>query len=155
MSSDSRIALALITALDDEALDLLAARLAPRLSDNGRDDTRPIAYTVATLAAQLGLSPRAIRGAIDRGELQAVRRGRHYIIAASAVETWTMPEAGRSVRRASAQRSRPTSGRGVMATALAKVETTGYSTGQGKSAPAVRKHPGAGNRRIGPDAHLR
>src|SRR4051794_32740810 len=42
-------------------------------------------YTPATLAAELGRSPRAIRAAIARGELDAVKRGRGYVIGVDAV----------------------------------------------------------------------
>jgi excisionase family DNA binding protein len=43
------------------------------------------AFTVATLAAELGRTERSIRAAIARGELQAVKRGRGYVISADAV----------------------------------------------------------------------
>ena len=46
------------------------------------------AYTVATLALELGRSERSIRAAIARGELQAVKRGRGYVISADAVADW-------------------------------------------------------------------
>lgn len=90
MSSDAQLALALVGALDDAALDVLARRLAPRLSDftAGTGAGKPIAYTVATLALELGLSPRAIRGAIERGELAASKRGGRWLIGADAVMAW-------------------------------------------------------------------
>lgn len=46
------------------------------------------AFTVATLAAELGRSQRSIRAAIARGELDAVKRGRGYVISADAVAEW-------------------------------------------------------------------
>ena len=52
-------------------------------------------YTPATLAAELGRTPRAIRAAIARGELDAVKRGRGWVIPADAVERWAQgPVAG-------------------------------------------------------------
>jgi excisionase family DNA binding protein len=48
----------------------------------------PPAYTVASLAAALGVSPRVIRGAITRGDLQAAKRGGRWIISAAAVRRW-------------------------------------------------------------------
>lgn len=90
MSSDAQLALALVAALDDAALDVLARRLAPRLREStaGAGAGKPIAYTVATLAHELGLSPRAIRGAIERGELAATKRGGRWLISADAVTVW-------------------------------------------------------------------
>ena len=46
------------------------------------------AFTVATLAVELGRSERSIRAAIARGELQAVKRGRGWVISADAVAEW-------------------------------------------------------------------
>jgi excisionase family DNA binding protein len=54
------------------------------------------AFTVATLAAELGRSERSIRAAIARGELQAVKRGRGYVIAADAVADWARAPIPRS-----------------------------------------------------------
>ena len=52
-------------------------------------DSRAPAYTVASLACELGRSERSIRGgAIGRGELEAVKRGRGYVISADAVSVW-------------------------------------------------------------------
>lgn len=59
-------------------------------------NTEPIAvkpaYTVARLAAEVGRTPRSIRAAIARGELQAAKRGRGYVIGADAVVEWTYTE---------------------------------------------------------------
>jgi excisionase family DNA binding protein len=60
------------------------------------------AYTVASLAAALGLSPRTVRGAITRGELAAVKRGGRWIISAEAVRAWAQHDA--AARRAPARR---------------------------------------------------
>jgi excisionase family DNA binding protein len=55
----------------------------------------PSAYTPRTLAAELGCTPRAVRAAIERGDLQARRSGRGYVIAAEAVAAWATPAARR------------------------------------------------------------
>lgn len=70
--------------------------LQPDPSTSGPEHT---AYTVASLAAELAVTPRVIRGAIHRGELQAVRRGSVYLITAEAVRSWATPEVPRRPRR--------------------------------------------------------
>jgi hypothetical protein len=63
------------------------------------------AYTPATLAAEIGRTPRSIRAAITRGELAAVKRGRGWVIGVEAVAAWVhvapnaSAPAGRSRRR--------------------------------------------------------
>ena len=74
-------------------------------------------YTPQTLAAELGRSPRAIRGAIARGELEAVKRGRGWVIAAGAVERWAATSRAAAGGRGSRRRRVP--GRGPMGRALA------------------------------------
>ena len=64
----------------------------------GPQATAP-AYTVASLAAALKVSPRAIRGAIARGELAAAKRGGRWIIAAGAVEAWAQEDVTLTVSR--------------------------------------------------------
>jgi excisionase family DNA binding protein len=49
----------------------------------------PAAYTVATLADDLGVSPKTVHGAIHRGELEAVKCGSRWLISAEAVRAWT------------------------------------------------------------------
>jgi excisionase family DNA binding protein len=49
----------------------------------------PAAYTVATLAHDLGVSTKTVRGAIHRGELDAVKSGSRWLISAEAVRAWT------------------------------------------------------------------
>jgi excisionase family DNA binding protein len=93
----------LLDELDEKALLLLAKRLAPHL---GRLDQRnpaipPVAYTVHSLAAELGVSPKAIRCAIARGELRGVKRGSRWIITADAVSEWAAP----SIPRCTSARS--------------------------------------------------
>jgi excisionase family DNA binding protein len=93
LSGESQLALALVATLDDAALDALARRLAPYFASAAAADgaKKAIAYTVATLADELGLSQRAIRGAIERGELPAVKRGGRWLIDAVAVAVWVQP----------------------------------------------------------------
>jgi excisionase family DNA binding protein len=69
-----------------------------------------LAYTVASLAAALGVSPRAVRGAITRGELVAVKRGGRWIISADAVRAWAQDDGTPrrvAARRPSTRRDRP------------------------------------------------
>jgi excisionase family DNA binding protein len=87
--------------LDDDALDALADRIADRLADRivPTTSTPPVAYTPTTLAAELGITARAVRAAIERGDLQARRSGRGYVIGAEAVAAWASSSA-RARRRA-------------------------------------------------------
>jgi hypothetical protein len=52
----------------------------------------PSVYTPQTLAAELGHTPRAVRAAIERGELEARWSGRGYVIGADAVAAWAKPQ---------------------------------------------------------------
>ena len=61
----------------------------------------PAVYTPQTLAAELGITARAVRAAIERGDLEARRSGRGYVIGAEAVATWAKPA---TRRRASVER---------------------------------------------------
>jgi len=108
-------------ARDPEAIERLRALVAPTAA-------RPSApaYTVAQLAAETGLSPKAVRGAIARGELEAVKRGTRWIVSADAVAAWATAPPSKSrmtggARRRTANRDR------VMARAL------GADAGQGVS----------------------
>ena len=85
--------------LDDQALTLLAHRLGPYLTllQRPAPTCGRIAYTVLSLAAEIGVSPKAIRCAIARGELQAVKRGARWIISAQAVDQWTSTPRSRPV----------------------------------------------------------
>jgi hypothetical protein len=99
------LAALLLDGLDEDALRSLAKRLAPHLS-RLKDPNQPahIAYTVDSLAAELGVSPKAIRCAIGRGELHAVKRGSRWIISSGAVAEWATAIEPR--------RARPHGGRG-------------------------------------------
>lgn len=81
------------------------------------------AYTVAALASAIGVSARAIRGAIGRGELAAVKRGGRWLIAADAVRAWTARDetraSGRSVPRRRGEDKR------VLADALGRLDAPG------------------------------
>jgi excisionase family DNA binding protein len=72
--------------LEDADLVELASRLEP-FTPTGAAAPAAV-YSPATLAAELGRSERSIRGAIARGELDAVRRGRGWVISAEAVTEW-------------------------------------------------------------------
>lgn len=64
------------------------------------------AYTVQSLATELGRTPRSVRGAIERGELEATKRGRGYVISAEAVSRWASAPPEAAPRRS--RRPRPT-----------------------------------------------
>ena len=87
-------------------------RLVELLEERGlihAEPTTPV-YTVASLAEALGVSAKAVRGAIARGELDAVKRGGRWIIPAEAVDAWAHPPAVAAVthvRRSRAKSSRP------------------------------------------------
>ena len=79
----------LLEGLSDRDLAVFARRLLPHLHEGQLDRGRAhSAYTVASLAAELGVSAKAIRCAIARHELQAVKRGSRWIISADAVGEW-------------------------------------------------------------------
>jgi excisionase family DNA binding protein len=82
--SDLARALVAELARDPEALERLRALVAPEALRSG---SAP-AFTVRSLAAELGRSERSIRAAIARGELDAIKRGRGYVISRDAVEAW-------------------------------------------------------------------
>jgi len=130
--SDARLALAVVEALDDRALELLAEKLAPLRAAGGAPDPGPVAFTVATLAVELGLTERQVRGMIHRGEIPAAKRGCGYVIARNAVEAWAAPDeggleghalgpAGRDATPLASARGR--AHRPVMAAALARLDT--------------------------------
>ena len=79
----------LLEGLTEQDLAVFARRLLPHLQEGQLDRARAhFAYTVASLAAELGVSAKAIRCAIARHELRAVKRGSRWIISADAVSEW-------------------------------------------------------------------
>ncbi len=75
------------------------------------------AYTVESLARAVGLSPKAVRNAIGRGDLEALKRGGRWIISTSAAERWSEPDrSGRFSRRSARLVATP------LADALARFE---------------------------------
>ena len=91
----------LLEGLTERDLAVFARRLLPHLQEGLRDRAGAhSAYTVASLAAELGVSAKAVRCAIARHELQAVKRGSRWIISADAVSEWaTAGEAHHATRR--------------------------------------------------------
>jgi len=83
------LATLLLEGLTEQDLAVFARRLLPHLEEGqlGRAGGHS-AYTVASLAAELGVSAKAVRCAIARHELQAVKRGSRWIISADAVSEW-------------------------------------------------------------------
>jgi excisionase family DNA binding protein len=82
------LASVLVDSLDDETLALLARRLTPHLGQPAQATVSSVAYTVASLASELGVSAKTIRCAIARQELRAVKRGARWIISSQAVAEW-------------------------------------------------------------------
>ncbi len=112
----------IVDGLTERELGVLARRLLPHLrqpSDLGVECTQA-PYTVASLAAKLGVSHKAIRCAIARHELSAVKRGARWIISAEAVREWATPSEARPrpgyKRLATASKAAGTSLRSVLCT---------------------------------------
>jgi excisionase family DNA binding protein len=107
-SASSALAAHLLGELDENAIGLLAERLVPHLARLGDRNAAVAhaAYTVQSLAADLGVSPKAIRCAIARGELRGVKRGSRWIIPPEAVEEWAIPSSpGRMTPRNCSRRA--------------------------------------------------
>lgn len=103
-SPSSLVASLILDGLDEHGLAVLARRLLPHLTQSAdrHADRGNVAYTVASLAAELCVSEKAIRCEIARRELSAVKRGSRWIISAEAVSAWaTASEARRASRRPS------------------------------------------------------
>jgi hypothetical protein len=79
----------LLEGLTEQDLAVFARRLLPHLEEGQLDRAgRHSAYTVASLAAKLGVSAKAVRCAITRQALHAVKRGSRWIISTDAVSEW-------------------------------------------------------------------
>jgi hypothetical protein len=79
----------LVEGLTEQDLAVFARRLLPHLKEGQLDRAGGhSAYTVASLAAEIGVSAKAVRCAITRQELHAVKRGSRWIISADAVSEW-------------------------------------------------------------------
>ncbi len=104
--SAAPLARALVAAIaaDPDALGQLRELLRDDTDHQGQP-TRA-AFTVATLAADLYLSPKVVRAAIRRGELAAVKRGGRWVIASEAVAAWATPVAASARRRSTPSRLR-------------------------------------------------
>lgn len=85
----------LLDGLSDQDLAVFARRLLPHLEQEQQGRARAhSAYTVSSLAAELGVSAKAVRCAIARHELEAVKRGSRWIISADAVSEWATARGG-------------------------------------------------------------
>jgi excisionase family DNA binding protein len=91
----------ILDGLSERELGLLAGRLLPHLRRpmESPDGGAHAAYTVASLAAELGVSQKTIRCAIARRELAAVKRGARWLISADAVRDWAKPSEASTRRR--------------------------------------------------------
>jgi excisionase family DNA binding protein len=100
-SPSAILASPILDGLDDHGLAVLARRLLLHLTQDAdrHADRGHVAYTVTSLAVELGVSEKAIRCAIARHELSAVKRGSRWIISAEAVSAWaTASEARRAIK---------------------------------------------------------
>jgi excisionase family DNA binding protein len=86
---------AIVDGLSDRDLGVLARRLLPHLGQPTAQDGGHRAYTVASLAAELGVSQKTIRSAIARRELAAAKRGARWVISAESVREWATPSEAR------------------------------------------------------------
>jgi excisionase family DNA binding protein len=83
------VAQSIAAAIAGDPVALAELRTAIGVANPTALDTAPLAYTVATLAHDLGASTKTVRGAIHRGELQGVKRGSRWLISVEAVHAWT------------------------------------------------------------------
>ena len=117
-AGDQTLAVALVALLADNpaALGRLRDLIAPEAPAPA---PVPPAYTCASLAAMLHVSPKVIRGAITRGELAATKRAGRWVISDEAVRAWAQADlsvvrSGRGARRITSPRP--------LATAMARFE---------------------------------
>jgi excisionase family DNA binding protein len=83
----------ILDGLSEHDLGILARRLLPHLRQPPEPASEGThgAYTVASLATELGVSQKTIRCAIARRELTAVKRGARWLISGEAVREWVTP----------------------------------------------------------------
>jgi hypothetical protein len=94
--------------LDEIAADPAALEQLRGLLEASEVTSPPIpAYTVATLAVEIGRTERSIRAAIARGKLAAVKRGRGYMIAGDAVTEWARGPDAKARRTSPGRPTRP------------------------------------------------
>lgn len=79
--------------LTHELIEQLARRAAEIVLSELRttSSTARVAYTVETLADEIGCSAKSVRGAIARGELDARKSGARWVISSDAVARWATP----------------------------------------------------------------
>lgn len=92
------LAQAFVAAIAEDSTALAELRVVLGVAAPVMADTGPLAYTVASLAKELGVSAKVVRGAIQRGELEAVKRGNRWLIAAEAVRAWLSGERSKATR---------------------------------------------------------
>lgn len=99
-------------------------QLAQAISDVDSDPelAMPPAYTVEGLAETIAVSPRAVRNAITRGELRAVKRGGRWLIAQDAVDAWIHQDLPSAPRRHAREHRRTAARRSPLHDALARLE---------------------------------
>ena len=118
-------ALAIVEAIRDDPETLALLR---SLIDSVPEQESPLAYTVRGLAQRTGRSPKAIRGAIHRGELVATRDGsRGYTILPEHAELWLRPATDTARPSARLDRDRRGANCRVMSEALASLDDSGAS----------------------------
>jgi hypothetical protein len=97
---------AIVAALEADPVELERLRSLLGIEVDRQPAVSAPAYTVQSLAAEIGRTPRSVRGAIERGELEAAKRGRGYVISAEAVSRWASAPPEASPRRRRRQRPR-------------------------------------------------
>ena len=122
LRAEPSLALALVEAIaaDPEA----RARLRELIGPIAAAPSEPLGFTVARLSTKTGLSPKSVRGAIQRGDLRATRRGEGprapFLISAEDAREWLRGKrAGAKARRPEPQQARGQDGKRPLAGALA------------------------------------
>jgi excisionase family DNA binding protein len=97
---------------DQRELRLLCADLGIVREEPAPRRPVPVAYTTSTLAAELGVTSKTVRGWIASGDLRAVRRGGRYLISVAAVDEFASPPARPTRDSLNRPRRRPQTGLG-------------------------------------------